>query len=126
MRHQSHSHSARTPIDAGRQVAQLRHVLRLVEELAGRQSSPGAAADAALDEGARIGAAYHEAQPIVRRRFDTLAAETAAWSAVAVEALLAAGERRSPAAAARLALELDQALSGLAASLAPEPAQAIP
>ncbi len=125
MRHQSHSHSARTPIDAGRQVAQLRHVLRLVEELAGRQSSPGAA-DAALDEGARIGAAYHEAQPIVRRRFDTLAAETAAWSADAVEALLAAGERRSPAAAARLALELDQALSGLAATLAPEPAGAIP
>ena len=125
MRHQPHSHATRTPIDAGRQVAQLRHVLRLLDELAGNQS-PAPTGDAALDEGARIGAAYYEAQPIVQRRFDTLAVETATWSTVAVEALLAAGERRSPAATARLASELDEALNQLAAMVDPTGVRATP
>ena len=113
MTHQSPTHYPRTPIDAGRQVAQLRHVLRLVEELAGRPGRAGGQ-DAALDESARVSSAYDTALPIVRRRFDALAAETAAWSAAAVEALLAAGEGRTAPAASRLAHELAKALNQLA------------
>jgi hypothetical protein len=90
MTHQSPTHYSRIPIDAGRQVAQLRHLLRLVEELAGRRAATGAD-DAALDESARFSSAYDGALPIVQRRFDALAGETATWSAAAVEALLAAG-----------------------------------
>ncbi len=113
------------PIDAGRQVAQLRHLLQLVEELAGRAPKPGSG-DALLDEGARISSSYHAAQPIVQRRFNALAAETAKWSAAGVEALLAAGDARSPAAAARLADELDNALNALLRMVAPEERKAIP
>lgn len=129
MRHQSHSYGTNMPIDAGPQVAQLRHVFRLVEELSGRQTAP-AIADAALDEAARITSAYLEAEPIVRRRFGILAAEIAAWSAAGVEALLAAGESRSPAAARALADELEQGLGRLSLLLqpgvAPEVAGATP
>ena len=103
------------PIDAGRQVAQLRHVLGLIDELGGRGAQHGAD-DAALDESARASSAYGEAQPIVQRRFDALAGETAAWSAVAVEALLGS-EGRSAAAARRLAQELEKSLRELAALL---------
>jgi hypothetical protein len=113
MTHQSPTHYSRVPIDAGRQVAQLRHVLRLVEELAGRQPVAGAD-DAALDESARVSSAYDHALPIVQRRFDALAGETAAWSTAAVEALLAAGQGRTAAAAGRLAEELAGALNDLA------------
>jgi hypothetical protein len=116
MTHQSHGSYVRMPIDAAGQIGQLRHVLGLVEELAGR------GAEAASDppgEGERIMRAYAEALPIVQRRFDALAAETVRWSAGAVEALLAAGERRSRAAAARLADELGRAISDLAAVLRP-------
>lgn len=97
--------------NAGREVAQLRHVLGLVEQIAGRERS-GPDASAALDEGAHITAAYEQAMPILQRRFDTLAAETSAWAAVAVEALLAAENPRQPpkAPAGRLALELEEAL----------------
>jgi hypothetical protein len=116
MTHQSPTHFPRTPIDAGSQVAQLRHVLRLVRELAGRGPAPGAD-DAALDESARVSSAYDNALPIVRRRFDALAGETAAWSAAAIEALLLAGDKRSPAAARRLAAELEAALRALTALL---------
>ncbi len=125
MRHQSHSPALRPQSDAGQRVAQLRHVLELVEELAGSPPATGAR-EAALDENARISSAYDVAEPIVRRRFDILAAETAAWSAAGVEALLAAGEGRSPAAAAALADELRRGLSALAALLAPGAARAIP
>ena len=118
MRHQSHSHGTRMPIDAGRQVAQLRHLLQLVEELAER-TSDGGLGDALLDEGARISSGYGSGEPIVRKRFDALAAETATWSAIAVEALLEAGDARSPAAAARLADELKSALNALGRILAP-------
>ncbi len=116
MTHQSPTHFPRTPIDAGGQVAQLRHVLRLVGELAGRRAARGAD-EAALDESARISSAYDRALPIVRRRFDALAGETAAWSAAAIEALLLAGDQRSPAAARRLADELEAALRKLTALL---------
>ena len=118
MRHQPHSHVQRVPIDAGRQVAQLRHVLRLVQELSG-QPSGGDAGDADLDEGARIVGFYEEADPVVQRRFDILAAETASWSAAAVEALLVAGGGRSPAAARRLAEELERSVVDLSAMLRP-------
>jgi hypothetical protein len=112
MTHQSHTHYSRTPIDAGWKVAQLRHVLRLVEELAGGAVAAGAD-DAALDEGARVSSAYDRALPIVQRRFDALAGETAIWSAAAVEALLRSGHAPASAAARRLAGELATPLKAL-------------
>jgi hypothetical protein len=116
MSYQSHTQFARPSIDAGRQLAQLRHVLALVEEIAGREPS-GAQGDEALDESARISSTYWDALPIVRRRFDALAGETMSWSAAGVEALLAAGGKRSPAAARRLADELQSALATLTTML---------
>ena len=99
--------------DPGRQVAQLREALTLVAEIAGRDVS---SRDAALNEAARLSAAYEAAPPIVQRRFDALAAETAAWAASGVEALLAArAERPAKAAASRLADELERGLAGLGA-----------
>jgi hypothetical protein len=116
MTHHSPAQFASIPVDAGRQVAQLRHVLRLVEALAGRGTAPDAA-DAALDEAARLSSAYDQALPIVRRRFDCLVGETAKWSAAAVEALLQSGGQAPPAAARRLADELGTALNRLTALL---------
>jgi hypothetical protein len=112
MTHQSPIHFPALPVDAGRQVAQLRHVLRLVEELAGRPVAAGAD-DAALDESARISSAYDRALPIVQRRFDALASETSRWSAPAVEALLGCGGAPRIAAARCLAGELAAALEAL-------------
>lgn len=105
-------------IDAGDQLARLRHVLRLVEQIAGRTIS-GAENDVALDEGARLSGAYENALPVVQRRFDTLAGETATWAAAGVEALLASGDEAAPprAAAACLADELRRALARLATIL---------
>lgn len=116
MTHQSAAYLARTPIQAGRQVAQLRHLLRLVEEIAGRGYDPREG-DAALDESARVSSAYSNAYPLVQRRFDALAAETAGWSAAAVEALTGGGGTRSQAAARLLVDELGAALSQLSALL---------
>jgi hypothetical protein len=116
MTHQSvPSSAASARVDAGRQVAQLREVLVLVCQLAGR-SAPEEPAEAALDESARLAAAYDAAMPILQRRFDALAAETAAWAAAGVAALLAAGRVGEPpkAAAATLADELEKALGRLA------------
>ena len=112
MTHQSHGQFAGAPLDAGHEIAQLRHVLALVEELAGRGTSQRCP-DAALAEGADISGIYLNALPIVRRRFDALAAETAAWSAAGVEALLRAGDLRAPAAARQLADELQRSLTDL-------------
>jgi len=97
--------------EAGRQVAQLRHVLALIEEIAGR---PGTADDA-FDEMERISSAYLASPPIVQRRFDAFAAETADWAAAGVELLIAAGNpaQRSSAAARRLADELARAIGKL-------------
>src|SRR3954468_10175184 len=95
--------------DAGGQVEQLRQVLALVEELAGRGSP---APDAALDQSARISDAYGRALPIDQRRFDVHAADTARWAAGGVEALLKLEERGRPcrAAAAALADKLSRTL----------------
>jgi lysophospholipase L1-like esterase len=100
--------------DAGGQVAQLRQVLALVEEIAGRL--PSQAGDG-LDEAARVSAAYANAWPIVQRRFDARAAETARWAAAGVETLLALSDGGHPAAAAAavLAEAMRDALKRLAA-----------
>ncbi len=116
MTHQNHGHYTRVPIDAGSQVAQLRQVLVLVNELAGR-SSPPSGSETSLSEIADLSSVYGNALPIVQRRFDALAAETASWSAAAIEALLHAGEQRSSAAAGRLANELNSTLEDLLALL---------
>jgi len=103
--------------DAGGQVAQLRQVLALIDEIAGRQHAP--VHDAGLDEAARVSAAYAHAAPVVQRRFDRLASETAAWAAAGVETLLrlSDGGRPSAAAAAVLGEALRKALASLAASV---------
>jgi hypothetical protein len=118
MTQQAHPAHYSISVDAGRQVAQLRHVLRLVEELAERFPPPRSD-EAALDEAARVTSAYDHALPIVQRRFDALAGETAAWSTAAVEALLAAGEMPTTAPARRLADELEKALTALTKLLRP-------
>ncbi|HEX8216550.1 MAG TPA: hypothetical protein VF577_03705 [Allosphingosinicella sp.] len=108
-RHAPFNHAA--PIaDSPRQLAQLGQVLLLIERIAGRSGETGGP-DAALDEAARIGAAYGDALPIVQRRFDALVAETAGWTAAGVEALTRAGG--SVAAAARLADELRDAIADI-------------
>jgi len=98
--------------DAGGQVARLRQVLALVAEIAGR---PGGGGDSALDEAARISAAYDCAPPIAQRRFDRLAEETERWAAAGVETLIALREREKPyaAAAGRLAAAIAAALDQL-------------
>jgi len=100
--------------DAGGQVAQLRQVLALVDEIAGRQHAP--VRDDGLDEAARVSAAYAHASPIVQRRFDCIAAETAAWAAAGVETLLKLSDGGRPAGAAASVLgdALRRALATLA------------
>jgi hypothetical protein len=117
MSHQGTTYSDAPPIEAGRQVAHLRHVLGLVEEIA--HAAPRGSGYDALDEAARTSAAYERSLPVEQRRFDSLAGETATWTAAAVEALLKAQERSGPprAAAAQLAQELQTALRDLARTL---------
>ncbi|MEA3050576.1 MAG: hypothetical protein QOG84_2412 [Sphingomonadales bacterium] len=104
--------------DAGGQVAQLREVLALVEEITGvRSPAPG---DAALEEAARVSAAYAAAPPVTQRRFDERAAATARWAAAGVETLLRLQEQGRPAApaAAALAEALHGALRELSTTVA--------
>jgi hypothetical protein len=116
MTHQAPPSSAPPGADPGRQVAQLREALRLVERIAGR-SDPDLP-EGRLDEAARISDAYERALPVAQRRFESLVAETAIWAAAGVEALLAAGSGPPPRAAAnRLAAALERALSEMAALL---------
>jgi len=96
--------------DVGRQLAQLREVLALVRQIAGR-SEPAVTAEAALNHAARASAAYADALPVAQRRFDALIAETAAWAAAGVDALTRSGG--PPPAAARLAEELSIAIEEL-------------
>lgn len=111
MTHQSPAQHMPLHAEAGHQVAQLRNVLLLVEQIAGGTGASGRG-DAALDGSARLSSAYDQALAVRQRRFDALAAETAAWAAEGVEALLAA-PRPPRAAAARLAAELERALADL-------------
>jgi hypothetical protein len=108
--HQAPTLEAEHRPEAAAQLAQLCQVQALVERIAGR-SAAQPTHEAALDEAARIGAAYGDCLPIARRRFDALAAETAAWAAAGVEALTRAGG--TPAAAARLADELALAIEDM-------------
>lgn len=112
MTHQAPPAAPLPGADPGRQVAQLREALLLVRSLAGAGTSAGAK-DRMLDEAARISGAYDAALPIVQRRFDALAGETAAWVAAGVEALLATPIVPAPVAAERLAVSLEQALAEL-------------
>ena len=109
MTHQAPPPSALPGADPGRQIAQLREALRLVERIAGRADT--ASPEGRLDEAARISGAYSRALPVAQRRFEALAAETSVWAAAGVEALLIAGEDAPRAAAARLAHALERALS---------------
>ena len=113
MTHQSPAQQMPLPVEAGRQMAQLRSVLLLVEQMAGRMPSGGE--DALLEEGARLSSAFDDARPVVQRRFEALVTETAAWAAAGVEALLAHQDSPEPprAAAAALAVELDRTLDDL-------------
>lgn len=115
MTHQAPPPSAPSGAEPGRQVGQLREVLRLVEQIAGRPASGDG--DAALDGAARLSEAYDRALPIARRRFDARAADAAAWAAAGVEALLAAGDPAPRAAAERLAASIEAALRDLATLL---------
>lgn len=103
--------------DAGAQLAQLRQVLILIQEMAGRTAL--VPEDQALDSAARVSAAYARALPIDQKRFDGLAAETARWAQAGVEALLSLDEAGMPvrAAAERLAEELEKGLETLAKRL---------
>jgi hypothetical protein len=110
MTHQSPALQAEQQPGAAAQLAQLRQVQALVDQIAGR-SAAALTREAALDEAARVGSAYGDALPIARRRFDALVAETVAWAAAGVEALTRAGAH--PAPAARLAEELAHAIDDL-------------
>ncbi len=115
MTHQSFDAAIAPPVEAGAQVARLRHVLADIEGMA-QTARPGGAGYRALDQAARISAAYDRSSTLVRRRFDALAEETATWTAAGVEALLAAQTSgvEPRAAAAQLAGELERALGDLA------------
>jgi hypothetical protein len=114
MTHQSTFLADAPPIEAGRQVADLRHVLGRVEEMIGEDRSAASRYDA-LEEAAMISAAYERSLPVAQRRFDALAQESATWTAAALDALLKAKERSGPprAAAAQLVRELESALREL-------------
>src|SRR3954451_374781 len=103
--------------DAGGQVAQLREVLALIEEIAGARAQ--ARGDAALEEAARVSAAYAAAPPAAQRRFDERAAAAARWAVAGVETLLALQEKGRPSKppAAALAEALHRALSELSRML---------
>jgi hypothetical protein len=98
--------------DAGAEIARLRHVQTLVREIGGL--SVGKCAGA-MDESARISAAYVTALPIVQWRFDEETAIVARWASTGLEALLSLDETGRPieAASRRLAEELENALARL-------------
>jgi hypothetical protein len=119
MSYQVSTYSEAPPIEAGQQIAHLRHVLGLVEEIAGLDRD--GSGYKSLDEAARTSADYERSLPIVRKRFDALAEETIAWAAVALKALDQAHEDANPprAAATQLAHELERALHEIARIISP-------
>ena len=110
-----HGSRIQASADPGGEIAQLRRLLGLAGKMAGRSPQ----GDEALDEAARIGAAYADALPIAQHRFDALTAETSIWAEAGLKALVALQERQRPtrAAAVRLADALDEALARLGAVL---------
>lgn len=114
MTHQPPPFVAAPAEDPGRQLAQLREALALIDRLAGRQAD----ADTGLDEAAQISARHDQAPPIVQRRFDALAAESVLWMTAGLEALLAAGDPPPRAAAERLADSIRRALAEMRAMVA--------
>jgi hypothetical protein len=102
--------------DAGAQVAQLRHMLDIVAAMAGK---PSTTRELALDEAARISAAYAAALPIDQKRFDRAASRATAAATAGAEALIDLEERGRPTApaAARLAEELGRSLAALREAL---------
>ena len=95
------SHPAPGLADAGGQVAQLHRILFLVAELGGGSATPEGPA---LDQAARISAAYQNALPIDQRRFDAAAGETVRWATAGAEALLKVEESGLPCRAASRSL----------------------
>lgn len=88
------------------QVAQLRAIRALVDELAGNAPAGSVAAHGDLDR------LYDRAPSIAQRRFDALAGETAAYAAAGLSALIA--ERGAggtvAGAAAHLAREMERSI----------------
>ena len=122
MTHQAPPAAAPAGADPGRQLAQLREVLALVRRIAGQPQGHDQC-EAQLDQAARVSEAYDRALPVVQRRFEALAGEAGAWAAAGVEALLAGGDGSAPrSAAARLADQLDRALSEMTTLLDRNPA----
>lgn len=115
MTHQHPVRAAWGDPDAGSRLAQLAELEALVARIAD-VAPPAAHGAAALDRDARLSTAYDDASPIVRKRFDALAQETALWAAAGVEALLH-GSGAPAAAAVQLRAELAMARSRLAAML---------
>ena len=116
MTHQAPPSSPPAGADPGRQIAQLREILRLVRTIAG-EAEAESRRETLLDEAATISDRYDRSLPVVQRRFDALAGEASSWAAAGVEALLAAesGQGGSPrAAASLLAKQLDRALAEMA------------
>lgn len=90
-----------------KRLAQLAGALALVARLAGDDGAP-------LPAPADVTTAYAAAGPIARRRFDALAAETAAFAAAGIEVLLRQRAARGGdcrAAAAHLASEMRTAMT---------------
>jgi hypothetical protein len=116
--HQAPPLSALAAGDPGRQVASLREALILVRGICG-QDEPPPPREALLDEAAWFSGAYERASPVLRRRFDAVSGEVAAWAAAGVEALLAAGSAPPPAPAQRLAEALEDSLARLRLLLQP-------
>ncbi len=94
--------------DAEHQLSRIAQVRAMVGGLAGASDAPAAPRN--------IAPRYDAAPPVVQRRFDALADETAAWAATGIRALVAAGQ--APAAAAALHVELRRAEARLTALLA--------
>lgn len=92
------------------QLTELRAIQALVDELAGiRPAAPPLAPDPALD------GRYDSAPPLVQRRFDAVAGETAAFAAAGLSALIA-GRKQGPgtsAAAAHLAREMERSIRAM-------------
>jgi hypothetical protein len=119
----SHYQAPPAPIgeeaDAANALLRLRNVLALVERMTGEPASGWSrlgAAEASLDEGAMLAAAYAHAPTIARRRFDALASETAGFAAAGLHALIRHKERTghdSAPAARQLAGDMRQSIDAM-------------